>query len=232
MKRFQSYLFRFSFQGCAGIKARTLCTSSTHSITDLHSNLKSTFLVILGVFLLTAFYPLYFCLVSTNQITNLLREGQVYQFKSDSQEHHVFYSCINMSKKDHVPQWSFPIQRPQLNLHGVHCLCSLQEAALPTSLSLTVYPLQQKLSSLAQGSVSVFVSHGTGSRSKEMSENGMSCPQLLRSSSNCSQELCRLSPYISNYKTSLDSGSCSLPQVPNPLTSFRVTLLHRYPVLL
>lgn len=71
----------------------------------------------------------------------------------------------------HIPrvsQWSFQIQRPQLNLHGVYCVCSLCKASQPlVSYSLS---LHQKISSLAQGSVSVFVSRGTGSRTKEMYE--------------------------------------------------------------
>lgn len=144
-----------------------MCRLSTHSTTDPHPNPTSTtdphpnptstFLIIPGIFPLSAFSPLYFCLVSTNWTTNLLGEGHVHEFKSHSLRN-------TMS------------QRPQLNPQGVHCICSLCEAALPTFLSLTVYPLHQKLSSLAQGSVWVFVSHGTDSGSKEMSENGMSSP--------------------------------------------------------
>lgn len=69
----------------------------------------------------------------------------------------------------------------RLRGHSLTCMAPTAFApsgklpVLPSAFSLTVYPLHQKLSSLAQGSVSFFVSHGPGSRSKEMSENGMSC---------------------------------------------------------
>lgn len=141
MKRFQSYLFGFSLQGCDGIKARTLYTLSTHSTPDLHSNPTSTFLIISMAFPLIAFYPLYFCLVSANLITNLLGEGHVHQFKSHSLKNAMLSTHIQR-----VSQWSFQIHRPQLNLHGVHCICSLCKASqLLVSYSLSP-PSENKLS--------------------------------------------------------------------------------------
>lgn len=122
--------------------------------TDQHSNPRSSFLIVSDVFPFVAFSPLYFCLVSLSALLHVLQACT----KGSS----VVCPDSEAPRAIHRATTAFPTSE---QLHFPH------SASL-----LTVYPCHQKISSVAQGTVLFFVSHGTGSRSKKMSENGMNCP--------------------------------------------------------
>lgn len=139
----------------------------THSPMDLYSNPTSTVLIIPDVFpppcLLSSE-----CLLCFNKLDyNPAGRGpRPSVWVSLAQEH----PCFLLAYKGNHRGLS------RLRGHSLTCMAPAAFAPSgklpvpPSALSLTVYPLHQKLSSLAQGSVSFFVSHGPGSRSKEMSE--------------------------------------------------------------
>lgn len=155
--------------GCR--ESRPCALSLCFSPADLHPSPKGSLPIIPNAFPSIAFSLLYFCLISINQIANQRGKGHIRQFQSFS--HAVFWTHVERGAR-----WSFRSRGHSSICRAASAFPSLEQPRLPHStLSLTVDPLHQKISSLAQATVLFFVSHGSGSRSEKMPENGKSYPQ-------------------------------------------------------